>query len=147
MWSVVDMRSWFSRALLFLKKNKDKNKTNDKNLINYGIWLDVIGDSKSYLNSLWRAMHKCVSLFWWNFLGTFWECRKVITHKCPCIGLNVYLTSRLWVVLHLLIFLSREGLRRFIFNLVSDICHLWRTKTYHQYWHWRFYLYGTKTFN
>ena len=36
------------------------------------------------------------------YLGTFWECRKVITHKCP--GINVYPTSHLCVVLHILIF-------------------------------------------
>ena len=46
------------------------------------------GDSKSYLSGLPWATHKCVSLFWRIFLGTFWECRKVITHKCPRI--NVY---------------------------------------------------------
>ena len=63
---------------------------------------NIIGDSKSYLSGLPRATHKCVSIFWPIFLGTFWECRKVITHKCPRI--NIYPTSHLCVVLHVLIF-------------------------------------------
>ena len=76
---------------------------------------NFFGDSKSYLSGLPWATHKCGSLFWQIFLVTFWECRKVITHKCPCI--NVYPTSHLCVVLHVLIFyknaLDRE---KFHFN-------------------------------
>ena len=43
----------------------------------------IFGDSKSYLSGLPWVTHKCVSLFWRGFLSTFWECRKVIMHKCP----------------------------------------------------------------
>ena len=60
----------------------------------------TVGDDNWWLEELPKqfttATHKCVSLFWQNFFGTFHWCRKVTMHKCPHINVLCVAMHKWW---------------------------------------------------